>query len=84
MTILRSGTLSRAQVPGVAVPDVGSDVSNFIRVLDAGRYFEPVLLSKEDFERAAMYANKAEKAALESSFANYGEYPRLTRDGCRG
>jgi FkbH-like protein len=63
-----------AQVPGVAVPNVGTEVSGFIPMLDAGRYFEPVSLSKEDFERAAMYANKTEQAALESKFANYGEY----------
>ncbi len=63
-----------SQLPGVAVPDVGSDVTNFIGVLDAGRFFEPVSLSKEDFERAAMYASKVEQTASESSFANYGEY----------
>ncbi len=63
-----------SQIPGVAVPDVGSEVSGFIPMLDAGRFFEPVSLSKEDFERAAMYATKAEQSALESKFADYGEY----------
>ncbi|MBB5059904.1 FkbH-like protein [Granulicella aggregans] len=63
-----------AQIPGVAVPDVGSDVSRFIPIIDAGRYFEPISLSKEDFERAAMYANRAELTALESKFEDYGAY----------
>jgi len=63
-----------AQVPGVAVPDVGSEVSGFISLLDRGRYFEAVSLSKEDFDRAAMYANRSEQIALQSKFANYGEY----------
>ena len=63
-----------AQVPGVAVPNVGSDVAAFISLLDSGRFFEAVSLSKEDFARAAMYANRSEQVALQSKFANYGEY----------
>ena len=63
-----------AQVPSVAVPNVGSEVASFISVLDAGRYFEPLSLSKEDFQRAAMYAARSEQTALQSKFANYGEY----------
>ena len=41
-----------AQLPEVTVPDVGSDVVNFIGVLEKGRYFEPVGLSSEDLDRA--------------------------------
>jgi FkbH-like protein len=63
-----------AQTPGVAVPDVGNEVANFIPVIEAGRYFEPAALSREDFQRAAMYTQRAEMAATQSRFANYGEY----------
>ena len=63
-----------AQAPGVAVPDVGAEVAAFISVLDAGRYFEPAALSQEDVARAAMYASRKEQAALQSKYANYGEY----------
>jgi FkbH-like protein len=63
-----------AQVPVVAVPDVGSDVSQYRAIIDAERYFEPVSLSTEDFERAAMYQAKTEQTAMESKFASYGEY----------
>ena len=63
-----------AQAPGVAVPDVGSDVASFIPLIDAGRFFEAVSLSKEDLGRAAMYASRSKQAALQSRFASYGEY----------
>ena len=63
-----------AQLPAVTVPDVGSEVSRFPGILQAGRYFEAVNLSKEDMERAASYAANAERTAQESKYADYGEY----------
>jgi FkbH-like protein len=63
-----------AQLPAVAVPDVGSDVSRFIRVLEDGRYFEPVRLSREDLKRAEQYQENAQRAAFQGRFQNYGEY----------
>lgn len=63
-----------AQVPGVAVPNIGSEVSHYARIIDAARYFEPATLSKEDLERAALYAGNAQRSAEESRFASYGEY----------
>lgn len=64
----------RGQVPAVAVPEVGNQVSQFAAIIDAGRYFEPVSLSREDLERAALYANNSQRAAQQNKFANYGEY----------
>jgi len=64
----------RAQVPGVAVPEVGNQVSKFVEIIEQGRYFEPVSLSREDLERAALYANNSQRAAQQNKFANYGEY----------
>lgn len=63
-----------AQVPGVAVPDVGDEVSKFIGILERERYFEPVSLGKEDLERARLYTENNQRASLEKKFANYGEY----------
>jgi FkbH-like protein len=63
-----------AQLPEVAVPDVGSEVSRFASIIDAGRYFEPTGLSKEDLARAALYAANAERVRSEARFADYGEY----------
>jgi FkbH-like protein len=63
-----------AQLPSVAVPNVGTDVSRFAEVIDAGRYFEPASLSKEDLERAALYASNNQRTVQQAKFANYGEY----------
>jgi FkbH-like protein len=63
-----------AQLPAVSVPEVGSDVTMFAEVLQAGRYFETVSLSKEDLARAESYAGNAQRSNLEAKFADYGEY----------
>jgi FkbH-like protein len=63
-----------AQIPGIAVPDVGADVSRYSSILDAARYFEPVALAKEDLQRAKLYEDNAQRASSEMKFANYGEY----------
>jgi FkbH-like protein len=64
----------QAQLPQVAVPDVGSDVSQYAEILERGRYFEPATLSKEDLERAALYADNFRRTAVQQKFADYGEY----------
>jgi FkbH-like protein len=63
-----------AQLPQVAVPDVGSEVTKYAAIIDAQRYFEPASLSKEDLERAALYATNSQRAEQEKQFADYGEY----------
>ena len=64
----------KAQVPGVAVPDVGSEVAGFISILESQRYFETLSLGAEDLQRAELYEQNSHRAAMESKFANYGEY----------
>ncbi|HEX3695964.1 MAG TPA: HAD-IIIC family phosphatase [Polyangia bacterium] len=66
--------LVAAQLPMVAVPDVGNDVSSFAAVLEMGRYFEPVALSGDDLQRAEQYAANSQRAAQTAQFADYGEY----------
>jgi FkbH-like protein len=63
-----------ANVPGVAVPELGSNPADYISILQAGRYFEPVSLSPDDMARAAQYAGNSQRAAAQTAFANYGEY----------
>jgi len=66
--------LVRAQLPMVAVPEVGADVAQFRGAIQAGRYFEMAAVSKEDLGRAAAYqANRKRTAAL-SQFKEYGDY----------
>lgn len=64
----------QGQLPSVAVPDIGSDVAQYISTLDGFRYFEPISISQEDRDRASQYRANTERAALQSSFASYGDY----------
>lgn len=66
--------LVAAQLPMVAVPDVGSDVTKYARIVDDMRYFESVALSTDDLKRAAQYAANSERASMSAQFADYGEY----------
>jgi len=63
-----------SQVDGIAVPNLGSDVEQYARIIETGRYFEQVALSNEDIERAALYQENAQRAVFESKFSDYGEY----------
>lgn len=63
-----------AQIPGIAVPNIGNEVSRYAAVIDEGRYFEPVALSQEDLTRAALYRSNTERSNAEAQFANYGDY----------
>ncbi len=64
----------QAQVAGIAVPDIGKDVTGYVAAIEAGRYFEQTSFSKEDSERAALYQENAARASFEQKFADYGEY----------
>lgn len=66
--------LVRAQLPMVAVPEVGDNIEDYVRVLDAGCYFETTSLSQEDFKRARLYADNAKRKSAESSFASYDDF----------
>lgn len=63
----------RQQIPGAAVPEIGQ-VENYITAVDHGGYFEAVKISGDDLKRNAMYKENAQRAQLQSSFADYGAY----------
>jgi FkbH-like protein len=62
------------QLPEVAVPDVGSDVSMFAEILERAHYFEVDKLVQEDLNRSAFYSSNAQRKTAESSFGNYGDF----------
>jgi FkbH-like protein len=66
--------LVSGQLPTVAVPETGDDVTGYAAAIEQGRYFEPVSLSKEDLERAALYAGNVQRASLEAAFSTYEDY----------
>jgi FkbH-like protein len=51
--------LVAAQLPAVEVPDVGSDITRYISVLDRAGYFETTTLSQEDAQRQRYYVSNA-------------------------
>lgn len=49
-------------------------IENYIHTLDKGGYFEVTNFSEDDLKRGEMYKQNAERAKLQSAFADYGEY----------
>ena len=62
------------QLPEVAVPDVGADVSCFAEVLEHERYFEVDKVVQDDLNRSAYYSSNAQRSAGQAKFTNYGEF----------
>ncbi|MDE3104516.1 MAG: HAD family hydrolase [Acidobacteriota bacterium] len=63
-----------AQLPMVAVPEVGAEVALYPAILNQHRYFETISLSAEDMARAGTYAANAQRESAVSRFASYAEY----------
>lgn len=63
-----------AQLPHVNVPDVGSDVTQFINFIDKSGYFESIGLSKEDLQRNKFYEDNKKRSAQQATFKDYGEF----------
>ena len=66
--------LVRRQIPEIAVPEMGSDVVDFITFIDRAAYFEPANLSTEDIQRSNFYAANLERQSLQADIADYGEF----------
>lgn len=64
--------LIKTNLPLVTVPEIGSDVLNFINHIDKNYYFETVSISKEDIKRTVYYKNKEEHT--DKPFVNYDAY----------
>lgn len=63
----------REQVPGVAVPEIGTP-EQYIRILDHAGFFEVTGLSEDDKKRNDMYKANLLREKQQSSFGDYGEY----------
>ena len=62
------------QLPEVAVPEVGSDVSRFAEILEHERYFEVHKVVQDDLSRSAYYGSNAQRSAYQAEFRDYGEF----------
>ncbi len=63
----------RQQVPGVAIPEIGSP-EQYIRILDHSGFFEVTSLSEDDRKRNEMYKANVQRQQQEQSFGDYGDY----------
>ena len=62
------------QLPEVAVPEVGADVSRFAVALEQERYFEVDKVVQDDINRSGYYSSNAQRDALQARFRDYGEF----------
>jgi FkbH-like protein len=62
------------QLPEVAVPNLGTDVSGFAEVLEHERYFEVDKVVQDDLSRSAFYSSNAKRSAGQARFSDYGEF----------
>jgi FkbH-like protein len=62
------------QLPEVAVPDVGSDVSRFAEILEHERYFEVDRVNQDDLNRSSYYNSNAQRSTYQAGFSDYGEF----------
>jgi FkbH-like protein len=62
------------QLPEVAVPDVGSDISCFAEALERERYFEVEKVVQDDLSRSAYYSSNSQRNAYQADFHDYGDF----------
>ena len=61
------------QLKGVCAPDIGES-HQYIQAIDRCGYFETTYLSADDMKRNEMYKENAQRAKMQASFSDYGEY----------
>ena len=66
--------LVRRLLPAVAVPELPADPALFARTLLAAGYFESLVLSAEDRNRAAFYRENARRARLQQESGDVASY----------
>jgi len=66
----------RQFAPDVCTVLLGPDPSDYIRLLQEGRYFEPVTLTSEDFDRVKQYQQESDREKLLTSSTDMAAYLR--------
>lgn len=66
--------LVRSMIPEISVPDLPEDVSEYVAFLKALNLFETASYSEADKGRTRQYQEEIGRQALQSQFADYGEY----------
>ncbi len=68
--------LVRKELPMVAVPEIGSDVTKFIEFIDRNGYFEPARMSMEDFNRSRYYQENQKRDEMEKNCTTHDDFLR--------
>ena len=63
-----------SQIPSVSVPNVGSDIVEFIAHIDRNGYFEPISIADDDINRNQYYEDNKIRANKQSTFKSYDEF----------
>lgn len=64
----------RETLPSVGVPEVGSDIANYVQILDRNGYFEAISLSNDDMQRSQFYADNSKRTEAQASFQDYSSF----------
>ena len=64
----------RSQLPDVAVVELSGSAANYVRDLDAGRYFDVLAISEEDRQRAEMYRRDHQREAARAQAGSLEEF----------
>ena len=72
----------KLNLPGVSVPDVGSDVIDFMDFIDQNRYFEPIAISSDDISRGQYLEENKQRLQESVSFASHSSYLEIVKNGC--
>ena len=63
-----------AQLPQVAVPNVGSEVIRFAEFIDREGYFEVTGINTDDEQRSSFYADNNERITYQKQFTDYSDF----------
>jgi FkbH-like protein len=66
--------LVKSQIPIVKVPEIGSNILEFIEHIQENGYFEPIYLSSDDFRRTSFYFENKERLNDKALFENYDDF----------
>ncbi len=63
-----------SQIKSVSVPNIGSDVIDFINYIDQSGYFEPISLSQDDLNRNKYYEDNKKRLVETAKYKSYGDF----------
>jgi len=55
----------------ISVPDLGKDITQYIKIIDENKFFEAFKISNEDLNRNKYYSSNARREILVKNFKNY-------------